>query len=161
MLLAPGAFSYGGVPPLFVYLVDLPLVGALFLHTWLLPFGRGVARALHAAAFYPDPVPAEYDRTMQAFTLRPEQFRSFASEAKWFGPGLRAMAPRYGEIQRPLVIVAGAADHTARPDRHAVPLHQAIAHAKLVMLEGTGHEVHYKHPEAVVQAVHDAWDFVG
>ncbi len=54
----------------------------------------------------------------------------------------------------PLVIVHGTADRNV-PIEQARRLHRAAPDARLVEIEGAGHELMFLHPEAVMDAIED------
>jgi pimeloyl-ACP methyl ester carboxylesterase len=53
----------------------------------------------------------------------------------------------------PVVIVTGDADRVVPPERHAYPLHQAIAHSRLIVAPNTGHMVQFSRPETIMAAL--------
>lgn len=91
-------------------------------------------------------------------SLRPGQFEAFAAENRAFGHGLRTMSRHYGRISVPTVIITGDSDILAGPEHHAYRLHRAIPRSQLMILPSTGHEVHHKNPEAVMDAIRLVWE---
>jgi pimeloyl-ACP methyl ester carboxylesterase len=161
VLLSPSAYAQGAsVHPLF-RLPTIPLLGPLVLNTLLVPLADRVARPLNERAFHPDPLPDEYHAVMLGLSARPEQFRAFAEENRLAGEGLAAISPRYGEIRPPVVIVAGDSDLQTPLESQARPLHAALPGSVLIELPGTGHEVHHKHPQVVMNAIAQAWELAG
>ncbi len=155
VLLAPAAYaqrSFGC--PLFS-LPEVPLLGPLLMRTVLVPVGHLVAAAVTGRAFAPDPVPEQYRKAMEAYSLRPDQFRAFAEEIRRLTEGLDAMRSRYDQIRLPVTIVAGDADRVTELAKHGRTLHRAIPQSTLVVFSGTGHQVHHKHAEAILDAVQD------
>jgi len=59
----------------------------------------------------------------------------------------------YRKIAVPTVIIAGDADGILSPDLQAGKLATALPHAKLDLLPGVGHMVHYAAPDRTVEAV--------
>lgn len=57
-------------------LVTMPLLGKLFLHTLLFPFGYFASRSMMKANFAPELVPGGYNRAVRALWFRPVQFRA-------------------------------------------------------------------------------------
>jgi pimeloyl-ACP methyl ester carboxylesterase len=64
-----------------------------------------------------------------------------------------AMQRRYRELRMPVVIMAGTMDRIVDHRKHAVRLHQEIAHSALRLVPGVGHMLHYAVPEQVVDAI--------
>jgi pimeloyl-ACP methyl ester carboxylesterase len=153
VLLAPAAYASGGLPNPIYLLPSTPLIGPLLLQTLLVPVGRLVLPGVQEAAFGPLPVPAQYQDVTIALSLRPAQFQAHAEEVRAFGPDLRALAPRYAALGLPIAILAGEADLIAPPPTQAAPLQRALPAARLEILPGTGHQIHFQQPEAVVRAV--------
>jgi pimeloyl-ACP methyl ester carboxylesterase len=56
-------------------------------------------------------------------------------------------------LDLPAVVLAGEADRTADPDRHAAWIARRLPEARLIRLPGTGHMVQHARPHAVMQAV--------
>jgi len=56
-------------------------------------------------------------------------------------------------IQAPTVIITGDRDVTVSTDIHSRALAALLPHAKLVVLAGVGHMVHYVATDRVVQAI--------
>lgn len=161
VLLSPVAFANGsGAPPL-AYLSAVPLVGAVLDRTLLVPVAQALAGAFSARTFAPAAVPPDYTETIAAFAVRPDQFAAVSEERRRLPSGLAEIAARLSDMRVPAVIVAGERDQVVRPERQAVRLHAALPDSKLVMLAGVGHQLHYERPEAVVEAVGDAWDLSG
>lgn len=100
---------------------------------------RLVGNAL-VRVFSPQPVPAGYlAHVRPELLLNPTVLRANALQLRALKAGLRAMAPRYGEIAVPTEIVHGTADAIVPFDVHALPLARQIPQATLTRLEGIGH----------------------
>lgn len=160
VLIAPGAYPRNRRPSLIFRLPEVPILGALLAHTLLIPLGGLLIPLFNRRAFAPDPVPLEYEKQVSALSLRPGQFEAFAAENRAFGHDLRTMSRYYGRISIPTIIVTGDSDILADPEHHAYRLHRAILRSQLVILPNTGHEVHHKDPEAVMDAIRLAWEEV-
>lgn len=68
----------------------------------------------------------------------------FETGAEWRG--------RLGEMRAPLQVLHGTADPVF-PLEHGVALSQAVAGARLVRLEGGGHELHRAHWDTIIAAI--------
>lgn len=152
VLLAPGTNADTFAPQPVAALPGLPVLGGLVSHVLLPTVGALLAPAMNAPAFLPGPVPPDY-LPHTRYSLRPAQFKAWGDEWRAFGPGLRELQPRWGEVQVPTAILAGAGDVITRPADHTIPLHQAIAGSTLTVVEGAGHALQYTHPDLVVAAV--------
>jgi pimeloyl-ACP methyl ester carboxylesterase len=63
------------------------------------------------------------------------------------------LSRRYGELDLPVIVLAGEGDRIVHVDRHAEQLVKQVKGAELRSLPGLGHMLHYSAPEAVVDAV--------
>jgi pimeloyl-ACP methyl ester carboxylesterase len=135
---------------------DVPVIGGLFTNTLLVPFGPAFVRMYSPPAFSPGRVPKDYIKTFTPFVLRPSQFKSNMEDLGTINPALKALYPRYGEIRVPLVIVHGDADKIVNVS-HARELHEAIPHSKLIIVPKEGHEIHYSHPDVVMDAIEEVF----
>jgi pimeloyl-ACP methyl ester carboxylesterase len=121
--------------------------------------GRPVHDAALRAKFSPEPVPfAEALVPMReaAGIRRPSERRRIARNTA----SLRAAAglvTRYGDIEMPMVIVAGDGDRVASPSRHAYRLHNQVHHSHLVVLPRAGHMIHLTRPDSVMETIHQGW----
>jgi pimeloyl-ACP methyl ester carboxylesterase len=150
--LAGGAYSQGSVVNPMFHAPRVPLVGPLLTHT-LVPVSGPVARAMNKPAFHPHPVPEEWQRTLDAFSLRPRQFENFAEEWRAFPADLRAMEASYRDITVPVTIVAGQLDRVAPAEAHGLRLHRDVPGSDLIRVPDAGHQLHHHRPQTVVEAV--------
>ena len=70
--------------------------------------------------------------------------------------GCASSAPRYAEIDLPVVAVHGLADYVVSAAQ-AVRFAQVVPQTELVLLEEVGHLPHFARPDAVVAAVERVW----
>ncbi len=131
-----------------------PVGGQLFGHTLALPLGKTLLRLGAQSAFAPQQPPLDYfAQTGAELLLRPTTFTANAqdiAQIHWF---LIDQAPRYKTIQAPTVVLTGDADEALSPEIHARAIATAIPRAKLVVLPGVGHMVHFAAPERVIEAI--------
>jgi pimeloyl-ACP methyl ester carboxylesterase len=121
--------------------------------------GRTAHDAALRAKFSPEPVP--FADTLiplreSAPVRRPSERRRLARNTA----ALRSAAglvTRYGDIEMPLVIVAGEGDRVASPARHAYRLHNQVHHSHLVVLPRAGHMVQLTRPDTVMETIHQGW----
>jgi pimeloyl-ACP methyl ester carboxylesterase len=153
VLLAPGAFPTGAPVNPAYYLPEVPILGPLALSTLIVPLGRLLGPSMLAASFSPEKTPFRYREALTGFSRQPAQFAVYASESRSIERDLAEIAPRYGEIKVPVVIVGGDADQVVPAVEDGRRLHAAIPQSTLVLLRNTGHEIQHKHPEVVTQAI--------
>ncbi|MBT8412156.1 MAG: alpha/beta hydrolase [Octadecabacter sp.] len=105
--------------------------------------------------FTPQAVPDGYaDHIGAPLTVRPDSFRANTRQVNTLRPHVVAMSERYGrEWTLPLEIIHGDQDTTVPLAIHSIPLSEAIAHARLTVLEGVGHMPHHAAPDVVEAAI--------
>lgn len=131
-----------------------PVVGSLFVHTLALPLGKILIELSVQSSFAPQAPPPDYlERTGAELILRPSEFTANAEDLAQLKGFVAAQTPRYGTIEAPAVIIAGGLDELAPPEIHAKAMVAALPRAKLVVLPGVGHMVHFAAPERVIEAI--------
>jgi pimeloyl-ACP methyl ester carboxylesterase len=68
-------------------------------------------------------------------------------------PAVAAMAPRYGEIAVPALIVTGDIDTTVSPELHAARFAAAVPGSLLEWLPGVGHMPQNVEPERIAALI--------
>lgn len=108
-----------------------------------------------AGIFAPQPVPEGYIAHIGApLTMRPSSFRANTRQVNTLRPHVVEMSARYAaEFAMPLEIIHGDRDTTVPLAIHSIPLSEAVAHARLTVLEGVGHMPHHAAPEVVISAI--------
>jgi phosphatidylglycerol lysyltransferase len=84
---------------------------------------------------------------------RPRNVQAFAEENTTNGAALRELAARYGALTPPIVIVTGTGDRLVPPGGQSYRLRHTLPAARLVRIEGAGHELMHTHRDAVLDAV--------
>jgi pimeloyl-ACP methyl ester carboxylesterase len=131
-----------------------PVVGPLFANCLVLPLGFILLKRAVAAVFSPQRPPDNYvSRAAIALVLRPAQFLSNARDVAGLKDAVTAQAPHYSEIQTPSVIITGDRDKTVSPRLHSRAMAKALPHAKLIVLQGTGHMPHHSASDVVIRAI--------
>jgi pimeloyl-ACP methyl ester carboxylesterase len=93
-----------------------PTSGPLFAHTLALPLSKVLMAASIKSAFAPQLPPADYmARSGGNLELRPSNFVANSQDVDLLDQHLAAQAQRYGEIQVPVLILAGDQDAVAPP----------------------------------------------
>lgn len=132
----------------------VPVLGDLLRHTVSPLFGAATLPLLVEGMFAPLPVPERFAADFpHGMAVRPSQIRAEAEDGATMAPQVRAMRDRYGDLDMPVVIMAGAEDKVVDVGRHAVRLRGQIPHADLRLVPGAGHMVHHAVPEQVAEAV--------
>ena len=107
-----------------------------------------------ASIFTPDTVPEGYDTYVGVgLSLRRSALRANAQQRKSILSEIKALQPRYGEIQVPTEILHGTADDIVGLSIHSEKLVTQIDGAVLTRLDGIGHMPHHSAQVAVVDAI--------
>jgi pimeloyl-ACP methyl ester carboxylesterase len=85
--------------------------------------------------------------------LRPNEFIANAQDLSGLKEFVRAQAPRYGEIEMPVTIIAGDRDPVVYTDIHSRAIARQVPHASLAVLPGVGHMVQYVAADLVIDAI--------
>lgn len=153
VLVAPVAYPDPAFDAPLFRLAQVPLVGDVILGSFVTPFAQAIAAPSLKAAFAPAPVPVGYAQVATHLWLRPSQVKAMAQDVAVLNPALQELSARYGHIRIPTAIVPGDADTMDPPARHALPLHQAIPNARLVVIPGAGHMLLHSHHSAVLEGI--------
>jgi pimeloyl-ACP methyl ester carboxylesterase len=70
-------------------------------------------------------------------------------------PAAVTLSKRYGELDLPIIVMAGRGDLIARVGEHAEPFAREVNGADLRIVEEAGHLFHYAVPGQVVAAISD------
>jgi pimeloyl-ACP methyl ester carboxylesterase len=147
-----------------------PLLGDLFVNTVMTPFAALGFEGLAAATFAPSEGPPGYARaTAAALVLRPDEFRWNGQDVADLKAYVTRQAGRYGNIRVPTAIIASADDKVVSTEIHSRRIAAQIAGARLTVLEGKGHQIHYTAKEVVLgeiervsaTATSNAFDIIG
>jgi pimeloyl-ACP methyl ester carboxylesterase len=112
------------------------------------------------ARFAPEPVPTGTEATdpLLAFRrARPAQRQARDEDFEASFESASQLAGRYATLSLPLVIVVGDGDRVAVPSRQGYRLHNQVHSSRLIVLPAAGHMVHITRPDAVMDAIHEAW----
>jgi pimeloyl-ACP methyl ester carboxylesterase len=131
----------------------IPVVGEVMAWTISPLMGLLSGPAGLKAAFAPAPVSDKMADFPAGMALRPSQIRATAAEAALMLPAAIALAPRYAELDVPMIIMAGEGDLIVHPAKHAERLAQDITGAELRMVAAQGHMLHFAVPEQVTAAL--------
>jgi pimeloyl-ACP methyl ester carboxylesterase len=155
VLLSPVTHPWPGGVAFINHIAAAPVLGPLFVRTFVLPAGYFLSRAGVAAVFAPQSAPPDYAaRTAVALILRPPEFRANAQDLVGLKDFVTAQAPRYGEIKLPVAIISGdVTDQIVWTDLHSRSSARQMPNATLDVLPGVGHMIHYAAPELIIAAI--------
>lgn len=132
----------------------LPVIGRIFTETLSLPAGQARMNAASKGVFCPNVMPDGYvEDALIPLVLRPAAFRANAEDVAGLWDYTSRAAPRYGEIEKPTVIITGDGDTVVLEEVHSKGLARDIAGSELVWIEGLGHKPEYVVPEIAVMAI--------
>jgi pimeloyl-ACP methyl ester carboxylesterase len=135
----------------------IPLLGDLIANTTAPLTGLLIRPAAVKASFAPAPISEKFASFPTAMALRPSQVRATAADTAMMIPGAIALSNRYGELDLPVIIMAGQGDLIAHVSKHGERLAGEVKGAELRIVPEQGHLFHYEVPEQVVTAIADAW----
>jgi pimeloyl-ACP methyl ester carboxylesterase len=135
----------------------IPLLGDLIANTTAPLTGLLIGPAAVKASFAPAQISEKFASFPKAMALRPSQVRATAADTAMMIPGAIALSKRYGELDLPVIIMAGRGDLIAHVGKHGEKLVGEVKGAELRIVPEQGHLFHYKVPEQVVTAIADAW----
>lgn len=131
-----------------------PVSGQFFVRTLAYPFGRVLIGLSVRSAFAPqEPPPDYFARTGVELLLRPSEFTATAEDVTLLDVFMEDQSRRYGMIAAPTVVITGELDELVPSDFQAKAILGALPHAKVFILPGVGHMVHYAAPERVIAAI--------
>jgi pimeloyl-ACP methyl ester carboxylesterase len=154
VMLAPVAYPWRGGVGWYNKLVTTPVIGPLLAYTITLPLGYFLTEPGARHVFLPQIMPDGFVAdTATPLLLRPRAFLANAWDLVTLKDAVGEQAPRHAEIGAPVVVIAGDADKTVRPDIHSRPFAATVPHAKLILLPGVGHMVQNAAPELVMREI--------
>jgi pimeloyl-ACP methyl ester carboxylesterase len=155
VMLAPVTHPWPGGVGWYNRLVTTPVIGPLLAWTITMPLGLLLAESGARNVFLPQVMPDDFvDSSATRLLLRPREFLANARDLVDLKQAVAAQAPRYGEIDRPVTIIAGDEnDKTVSTNIHSRPFAAAVKGAKLIVLRGVGHMVQYAAPDLVVSEI--------
>jgi pimeloyl-ACP methyl ester carboxylesterase len=131
----------------------LPLVGGAIRRTLYRPITRLFSPSLMQSAFAPNPVPPYLAALPVPDLVTPEALPTMGAELNGFNATMMRRCFGLRGLHVPSVVLAGEADRTAPPERHARWLAKRLPDASFRQLQGVGHMVQHVRPDAVIDAV--------
>ncbi|MBW8898404.1 MAG: alpha/beta hydrolase [Massilia sp.] len=131
----------------------IPVVGDLMRYTVSPIVTRMLWRPLTKAAFSPQQVDARFRELPIWMILRPSQLRASAAETAMMVPAAMSLARHYPDLKVPVVIMAGTKDRLVDFSHNSERLDERLSDSELQLQPGSGHMMHYAHPEKVLAAI--------
>lgn len=137
-------------------IAGIPFLGQLLAATLLYPAGQLLMGYVATDVFAPNPVASGHiERTGAVLALRRRTLLINAEDVRELSDYLRMQCQRYGEIERPLLLVTGDSDGVVPAWNHAKRLVKQAPRAEMRILENTGHGLHHTHPQRVSTLIQD------
>ena len=154
LFLAPATHPWPGGVDWYYDLARMPGLGWLFSRLVALPAGLARIEGATRAVFHPNPRPEKYvTEGAPALVLRPRNFRDNAIDVANLNAYLKKVAPRYGAITAPTVVITGNRDAIVSEEIHSAGLKRDIGQAELVRIDNLGHKPDYVVPDVVIAAI--------
>ncbi len=130
------------------------VIGDLVDWTIMPIIGWAVRSLVFRRLFAPAPVSPRFNAEFPTeLALRPSQIKASAIDTELMTVSAAAIAGRYGELEMPIVIMAGTHDRIVDFERQSQRLAQAVPNAFLIPFGDVGHMLHHDIPDKVVEAV--------
>lgn len=155
LFLAPASHPWPGGGTAWHYEVtSMPVVGRIFSETLTYPGGQLQMSSAVECVFAPNPVPENYmDETAVPLVLRPSAFRANARDVAGLYEFVEKLAPRYGEITAPTIVISGDSDTVVYEEIHSVGLARDIPGAELVWVKNLGHKPDWIATDLAIAAI--------
>jgi pimeloyl-ACP methyl ester carboxylesterase len=154
VLLSGYYFPSPRIDSLILAMPAIPIVGTAMRHTVSPLLGRPLTVRMTRRMFAPDSVSHAFASAMPlAFRLRPAQLRAAAQDAGRMIAAASTLSPRYGQVECPVKILAGAADQVVQFEGQSQRLASVLMHGEMEVIPRAGHMLHYSDPDRVVKAV--------
>jgi pimeloyl-ACP methyl ester carboxylesterase len=154
LLLAPLAAPWRSDLRRYAELGNVPGLGAFLAYTVAMPVAWLSLDRLLWRAFAPQTWPANYvERASILLALRPATAMANSQDLARINAFIAALAPRYPSIETPTIVITGSSDHLVSPRRQSRLVARQLPHARLVVLPGVGHMLHYAQPDRVIAAI--------
>lgn len=144
ILLAGATHSWTDGVSANVQLAGVPILGKLFSSTLVMPIGQLLFDGAVQGVFEPEQPAEDYrQRTGAILALRPNAFQSSAEDVRNLSGFLEQQAKRYGEIEKPLLMITGEKDTIVPAWNHADKVEMQVPHSVQISLPGAGHALHH------------------
>jgi pimeloyl-ACP methyl ester carboxylesterase len=133
----------------------LPIVGDLLSQTISPLLSRAVWPLMLKKVFGPKSVPDKFHAFPKEMALRPSQIRASAAESALMIPGAFEQRGKYGDLQMPIVIIAGEDDRLVDIDSQSARLHADVPQSRIHRLAGNGHMIQQTATDEVMSAIRE------
>jgi pimeloyl-ACP methyl ester carboxylesterase len=136
------------------HLTVWPVIGPLFTRLVGVPAASGLLDSGAQSVFAPRPVtPGYLDAAQIELLLRPATFRANSQDIAATLDFVTAQAPRYRELQVPVIAITGDSDAIVSPVIHSAAIARQAPQGRFMLLPGVGHMPHHAAPEIVAAAI--------
>jgi pimeloyl-ACP methyl ester carboxylesterase len=153
VLLQGTVYPHASVTSVALKVLALPWIGFWLAHLAMPWGGRRAIQAALGRAFAPDPIPPGYLARARCMWTRPGQSRAIAIDTRQRAATIAALSLRYPKIVVPVWMVVGTGDQFIDPAGQALRMRKELPDARLILLDGAGHQIPQTRPQAVVDAV--------
>ncbi|MEH6726154.1 MAG: alpha/beta hydrolase [Hyphomicrobiales bacterium] len=156
VLLAGATHSWDTGVSANVQLAGIPGLGQMFANTLVMPVGQLVFDGAVKGVFAPEkPTPDYKEQTGAILALRPIAFQSSAEDVRNLSNFLEQQAKRYGEIEKPLLMITGEKDTIVPAWNHADRVEKQVPQSVQILLRGAGHALHHSRADEVEALIRD------
>lgn len=154
VLLAPVSHEWPGGVAWYNDASQIPGIGFLLRRLVIPAYGQFSAPQGVEDSFEPDEAPDNYaQRAGLSLLFRAKDFKSNAADLANLKPQIIEQQHRYGELQLPVAVLAGAEDTTVSPRIHSEALGREIPNVTLTLLPDTGHALHHAETEVILGVI--------
>jgi pimeloyl-ACP methyl ester carboxylesterase len=131
----------------------IPIIGDVMRYTSTPLMLRMIWPLMLKREFNPAPVAESMKQFPAWMALRPSQIRASSAEMVLMYRDVAKLRKRYGDLQLPIVLIAGSGDRLVYRSRHSDRFHAELPHTDYRIIERVGHMVHHIVPEQVMDAI--------
>lgn len=129
-------------------------LGPIFNRVVSVPLTKLLMEAGASFAFAPSAVPPSYVDTAELpLLLRAETFRQNAQDIVAADAFLVEQAPRYKDLEVPVIAIAGDRDAVISPATHSAVMARAAPSGSLILLPGVGHMPHHAAADVITRII--------
>ena len=152
VLLAPVSHPWPGGVDWFHHAATTPVIGPLFRRTFVPTVGRMIGKSSTGAPF-PE---GYYEQAGVDLLFRAKTFKANSQDLIHVKRFTEELSPRYGELQMPIEIISGGRDRSVSTTIHSRALVEQAPHAKLVVIDGAGHQIQHERADDALEALNRA-----
>lgn len=155
VFLAPATHPWPNKKTQWYYdVASIPVLGRIFTETLTLPVGRLSIAQASLNVFCPNPPPEDYTTKAQIpLVLRPSAFHANAADVAGLHDYVTQASKRYGEINKPVVIITGDEDTVVAEEIHSKGLERDVPGSELLWIKGLGHKPDYTATKLAISAI--------